>query len=388
MNRDLRLITLSLLIWGFGEGMFIYFQPLYLSQLGADPALIGAILGLAAFGMLLSHLPAGALADHFGRRLVMAASWAMGTLATFLMALAGRLPLFAAGVVLYSFSAFVYSPMQSYITEARGTWSPARALTTVTAGFSAGSILGPILGGQVAEAFGLRAVYILATGIFVISTALVLLVREQQVEPARSGRRYQALLTNRRLGGFLALVFLINLALYLAWPLTPNYLQTVHAVSVSQIGLLGAFTGLGVVIFNLVLGRLQAKRGLVIGQILAGAAALALWQGRGLGAFALGYFLFACYRTSRSMITASIHGLVWPAELGLAFGANETVAAASLMVAAPIAGLLYTRSPALPFPVGIGLIALSVLLSLAFAPGARAEVQPEPARERGVVGGV
>ena len=68
INRDLRLIALSLLIWGFGEGMFIYFQPVYLHELGADPVQIGGILGLAALGMLVSHIPAGALADPSGAK--------------------------------------------------------------------------------------------------------------------------------------------------------------------------------------------------------------------------------------------------------------------------------------------------------------------------------
>jgi MFS family permease len=388
MTRDLRLVALSLLVWGFGEGMFIYFQPLYLSELGADPAEIGGILGLAAFGMMVSHLPAGALADHVGRRSLMIASWGVGTIAAGMMALARGLPLFVAGLVLYSFTVFVMSPMSSYITQARGAWSPARALTTVTAGFSAGSILGPVFGGQWAEEFGLRSVYTMATGVFVVSTVLVLLIRPQPVEPAHDGHRYQALLGNRRLGGFLVLVFLINFAIYLAWPLTPNYLQEIRAVSVGQIGLLGAFTGFGVVVFNLALGRLQVKRGLLIGQALVAGAALALWRGQGLGLFAVGYFLFGGYRTSRSLITAAIHGLVSPAEIGLAFGANEAVAAASLMAAAPVAGLLYARSPELPYPVGIGLIALGVVLCAAFAPSAHVEIEPEPPGERGVVGGI
>jgi MFS family permease len=388
MTRDLRLVSLSLLIWGFGEGMFIYFQPLYLGELGAVPAQIGGILGLAAFGMLLSHLPAGALADHFGRKSVMTASWAVGAVAAGMMAVARGLPLFTAGLVLYSFTTFVMSPMSSYVTQARGEWTPARALTTVTAGFSAGSILGPVFGGQWAEAFGLRSVYAVATGVFLVSTTLILMIHPQPVEVAKEGGRYQALLGNRRLGGFLLLVFLINFATYIAWPLTPNYLQGVHSVSVSQIGLLGSFTGLGVVVFNLALGRQQARRGLLIGEALVAGAALALWLGRGLGLFAIGYFLFAGYRTSRSLITAAIHGLVAPAELGLAFGANETVAAASLMVAAPVAGLLFAQSPALPYPVGIGLIALATLLSAVFAPSAQVEIEPEPPSERGIVGGI
>ncbi len=388
MTRDLRLIALSLLIWGVGEGMFIFFQPVYLRELGADPVQIGGILGLAALGMLISHIPAGALADHVGRKSLMVVSWILGMVASGMMALARGLPLFVAGLVLYSFTVFVMSPMSSYITQARGTWSPARALTTVTAGFSAGAILGPVIGGQLGEQFGLRSVYALSTGIFVLSTLLIVFIRPQPIDPAHDGHRYRALLGNRRLAGFLGLVFIVNFAMYLPWPLTPNFLQEVHAVSVSQIGFLGAFTGLGVVLFNLALGHLPAKRGLLIGQALVAGAALALWRGQGFGWYAAGYFLFAGYRTARSLITATIHGLVSPAELGLAFGTNETVAAAGLMAAAPVAGLLFARQAALPFPVGVGLILFGLLLSAAFAPKTQVELVPEPPAERGAVGGI
>ncbi len=388
MTRDLRLVALSLLIWGFGEGMFIYFQPIYLHQLGADPVQIGGILGLAAAGMLVSHLPAGALADHVGRKSMMVAAWVIAAIAAGLMALARGLPLFVAGLVLYSVTVFVMSPMSSYITQAGGDWSPARALTTVSAGFSAGMILGPVLGGQLAEQFGLRSVYAIATGTFVISTVLILFIRPQPIEAAHEGHRYRALLANRRFGGLLILVFLVNLGMYLPWPLTPNFLQEVRHVTVGQIGVLGAFTGLGVVVFNLALGHLPAKRGMLIAQALVGGAVVALWVGVGFPWYAAAYFLFAGYRTARSLITATIHALVSPAEIGLAFGANETVAAASLMVAAPIAGLLFDRQPGLPYPVGAGLIVFGLLLSAAFVPHTQAELEPEPPSERGVVGGI
>jgi MFS family permease len=388
MTRDLRLVALSLLIWGFGEGMFIYFQPIYLEQLGADPVQIGGILGLAAAGMLVSHLPAGALADHIGRKTIMVSSWIIALLATAMMALARGLPLFVAGMVLYNFTVFVMSPMSSYITQAGGEWSPARALTTVSAGFSAGMILGPVIGGQLAEQFGLRSVYGLAAGIFVISASLIVLIRPQPVDAAHDGHRYRQLLANRRFGGFLGLIFILNFGMYLAWPLTPNFLQSIRQVGLAQIGLLGAFTGLGTVVFSLALGHLPAKRGMLIAQALVGGAVLALWLGIGFPWYAAGYFLFAGFRTARSLITATIHGLVRPAEIGLAFGANETVAAAGLMAAGPVAGVLFDRQPSLPYPVGAGLILLGVLLSAALAPSTHAEIEPEPPGERGVVGGV
>jgi hypothetical protein len=57
MTRDLFLVALSLFTWGLGEGMFIFFQPFYLQQLGADPRTIGGILGVVGISMTVAHLP-------------------------------------------------------------------------------------------------------------------------------------------------------------------------------------------------------------------------------------------------------------------------------------------------------------------------------------------
>jgi hypothetical protein len=45
MKRDLILVAIAMFAWGLGEGMFLYFQPLYLEELGANPIMIGTILG-------------------------------------------------------------------------------------------------------------------------------------------------------------------------------------------------------------------------------------------------------------------------------------------------------------------------------------------------------
>ena len=55
MNRDLRLLAFSLLLWGVGEGLFFYFEPIYLERLGANPVQIGFILGLTGAAAALSH---------------------------------------------------------------------------------------------------------------------------------------------------------------------------------------------------------------------------------------------------------------------------------------------------------------------------------------------
>ena len=67
MSRDLLLLTISLSTWGLGEGLFYYFQPIYLQKLGADPLAIGAILGGMGVAMTVAHIPAGFVADRWGR---------------------------------------------------------------------------------------------------------------------------------------------------------------------------------------------------------------------------------------------------------------------------------------------------------------------------------
>ncbi len=158
MSRDLILLGLSLMTWGIGEAMFFIFQPLYLQQLGANPVTIGAIYGAAGIVMSVAHIPAGHLADRIGRKPLLLASWILAMVSTWAMALAPSLPFFVIGMLLYNLTAFVSSPLSSYITAARGKLSVERALTLVSALYNTGAILGPWLGGQVGERFGLRTI--------------------------------------------------------------------------------------------------------------------------------------------------------------------------------------------------------------------------------------
>jgi len=114
VNPSLIFVALALFTWGMGEGMFIYFQSIHLADLGADPVTIGSILSAMGLAMMISHIPAGHLSDRFGRRPLLIGAWLTGVTATVLMAAASSLPLFVVGLLLYGFTAFVASPLNSY----------------------------------------------------------------------------------------------------------------------------------------------------------------------------------------------------------------------------------------------------------------------------------
>ncbi len=367
MSRDLLLLALSLATWGLGEGMFFYFQPLYLEQLGASPVGIGAILSAVGVGMTIAHIPAGRLADRIGRRPMMWASWIMGMTAAWIMALARSLPAFVVGMLLYSITAFVMAPMNSYITAARGKLSVGRAITLITAAYSLGAVLGPTLGGLLGDRLGLRPIYFVSASLFVVSTAIILFIRPQPVERSNGKGALRDLFTPR-LWAYLATVFLVMTVLYLPQPLAPNYLQNERGLSVAEIGQMGSLTGLGVVVLNLTLGHLPAHVGFLLGQGAIGAFAWLIWRGEGLWAVRLGYFLLGGYRTARSLAAAQMRDLVDAAHMGLAYGLIETVGGAGTILAPLIAGWLYEVDPAWMFRLTLIAVALSLPVSLLTAP--------------------
>lgn len=361
MYRDLILVALALFTWGAGEGMFLLFQPLYLEHLGASPLEIGAILGGWGVAMALSHLPAGYLSDRIGRRPLLRTAWLMGLAATLLMAAAGSLQLFVVGLLSYGVTAFVISPLNSYITAARGRFSVGRALTLVMAAFSSGAVLGPILGGIIADQYGIRQIYPVAAVIFLISTVFIFLIRPQPVEAGSQAGLRGAFQLNRSFGLFLGMIFLAMFATYLPQPLSPNFLQNVHNLTFGQIELLGSISGLGIVTLNLLLGQLNARLGFLLGQAAVGLFAFFLWSGTGMPAFMLAYFLLGGYRAARSLANAQAVELVPSRQMGTAYGLVESASAAAMIFSSLAAGYLFSRNPGLVYLVSLGMIVFSLL---------------------------
>ncbi|HIE25497.1 MAG TPA: MFS transporter [Anaerolineales bacterium] len=371
MNPALKKLAIALFMWGLGEGTFFFFQPLYLAELGADPVKIGQILGGVGIAMTLVHIPAGYLADKIGRRPLLRASWTIGWLAALFMAGVEKLPLFTTALIAYSLTTFVISPLNSYVTAARGKWTVERALTLISAVFSAGMVSGPLIGGWLGENYGLRSLYIFATLSFTVSLGVVYSLPPQPLHQSVKEFSPQKLLQNTRYLGFLALIFFIVFALYLPQPLAQNFLQDERGLSLSQIGLLGSLGGIGTVSLNLILGQMGARTGFLLAQTATALFALLLWRGTGMGFYSLAYFLLGGYRAARSLAAAHVNSLISDAQMGLAYGLTETASAFPLILAPPLAGYLYSANPASPLYFGLMLIFVSILLTIFFFPKVR-----------------
>jgi predicted MFS family arabinose efflux permease len=292
------------------------------------------------------------------------------------MALAERLPLFVAGLLLYGITMFVLAPLNSYVTVARGKWTVERAITFVSASYNLGAVLGPWIGGQVGEQMGLRQTYTLAAWVFVISTVIILFIRPQPVEKPALNQPRLGGLKNARSIAYVGAVVLAMFALYLPQPLTPNFLQNLRGLSLDRIGSLYSITGLGVVALNLLLGQLPGQLGFLLSQASVALFSLLIWFGTGMPWYVMGFFLLGGYKTTRALSTAQSRQLVESSRMGLAYGIMETANASGVILAPPLAGFLYSQYPLLVYPVSVALILASLLVSYRYSPARR---RPEEA---------
>lgn len=368
MTRDFFLVVVALFTWGLGESGFLSFQSLYLEKLGADPLQIGAILSGFWIIATLAHIPAGILSDRLGRKPLMLVGWLAGLLAGLIMAMATNLNQLVIGLLLYGATMLVMAPMYSYMTAARGRLSVAQAITWTVAVYYFGAVFGPALGGVIGERLGFRAIYWFALATFVFSTVLVVNIKPQPIERSERVGNGSGLLKNMTFTSFMAIFFLVVFAAYLPQPLSPNFLQNERGLDLSQIGLLYSVTSVGIVVFNLGLGRLATRTGFIAGQVAVVLFTIILWKGESLPWYVLAYFLLGGFRATRAIASAQVRTLIQPSMMGLAYGLVETVTGIATILAPVLAGFLYGLNPEWMYILGAGLILLGILASALMLP--------------------
>lgn len=379
MNRDARLAGLALVLWGFGEGLFLHIQLLYIKELGAAAVQIGALLSAANVVRALVYLPGGILADRLPRNWVMMGGWVTGLVGITLAGLARSWQALIPGLLVYATSAYCIPVINAYLAHAVGGRNLARTFTTVYADYTAGGIISPAVGGWLADIVTMHTVHFVSAALFASSTLTIVQVSPQAV-PARTQHQpgWRALGNERfvRLAGVAVLLFT---AMYLAFPFSPNFLKVVGGWRIGPIGLLGSFQALGAPVLSSLLGRFgrEGDEGdsgavrpkgwasrLLVGSGLVWGSVVGLLLARQLPLLAAAYLLRGAYQGCRSLTQARVTHLGQEADRGLLLGTTETLIAAAQVATPYAAGLLYAGNPIYPLISSLILIPLAVLFGV------------------------
>jgi MFS transporter, DHA1 family, multidrug resistance protein len=362
MSRDLKTLSFSLFLWGFGESLFLFFQPIYLQQMGASTIEIGTILAIMGFALGFAQIPIGHLSDQIGVKIILRTSWIIGTLATAMMALAPNISFYILGMLVYTITGAVTAPMNSYIASIRGKLSMGRAIAIPVGSFNMGAIAGPLLGGFISQLAGLRIIYWMAFAFFVISAILAFFLKEKEIIPHDEQNDPQKPWKNKSFNLFLGLIFMLVFCAYLPMPLTANFLFNYHHIPFSMLGILGALTSLGYIILAFFASHLKPENNISLSILLIAAFCGLILLGNSIWLFGAAYLFASGYRFMRSMIMACSHELIHKKHLGLAFGLIESAAALGVILAPLVAGFIFTKNPYLLYQIGIIILIICFII--------------------------
>lgn len=191
-RRDFTLVVLGQIISLFGNAILRFALPLYLLRQTGSPALFGAV-GAAAFIPAVLCAPiGGVVADRVNKRNIMAvldfSTAGLILLFTLLLDRAPLVPLMVASLMLLYGIAGAYQPsVQASIPLLARPEQLTSANAVINMVQTLSALLGPVIGGVLFGAFGLRPILWVGMACFFLSAVMELFIRIPHSPRAAAG---------------------------------------------------------------------------------------------------------------------------------------------------------------------------------------------------------
>jgi len=177
-NRSLMLLSTSSAFRSMTQNALLTFLPLFLvREMGFSSLWVGGCMfALQAAGFAAAPV-AGSLSDKLGRRSVMMTSMAMTAVVLVFMALAGRSHAFVFFIAVLGFFLYAIRPvMQAWLLESTPKNMGGSSIGVLFGMQSLGASAAPLLGGLIADRWGLGASFYFLASTIVAANLLILLM--------------------------------------------------------------------------------------------------------------------------------------------------------------------------------------------------------------------
>ena len=177
-NRNLVLLSTSGAFRSMTQNALLTFLPLYLArELGYSVLLIGASMFALQTAGLAAAPVAGHLSDRLGRRSVVMTSMAMTAVVLVSMAFAGKSPYFIVFIAVLGFVLYALRPvLQAWLLESTPKNMGGSSIGILFGAQSLGSAIAPLIGGVIADRYGLGATFYFLAGTIVCANLLIMLM--------------------------------------------------------------------------------------------------------------------------------------------------------------------------------------------------------------------
>jgi MFS family permease len=364
-------------------------ESLYVQELGANVQQVGLFFTIAAIAPLLFQLFGGWLSDSIGRLQAIAIGSIGGALSyLFYLFAQSWLWLLPASILTAMAIAFVAPSFQAFIAEESSEETRGRVYGITSAMFMVVNIVGPLVGGAIAQGLSFRAMYLVAGCLYACAAAFRVAMAyyasrrteragEPRTKPSFASFRTSLLAVFGLItaGGVVTWIFVSDgvrdFAFSLTGRLMPLYLENEMGLSLLQISSLQSIMGIVAMILMSPAGWLSDKHGERVSLVAGFGLISAGWSVFLLGAT---FWQFVLSRVvigaGWALIDPAYNSLISkavPARLrGMAFGLFAT-SLGLISLPAPWIGAALWESVSPIFPFYIPLVAMVLMLPIMWA---------------------
>ncbi len=379
-NRNLLILSFSLIVVMLGFGMVIPIFPFYIDRLGAGGSALGLLVATAAFTELIFGPVWGSVSDRTGRKPILMIGVAGYGLALLLFGLSTELwMLFAARALSGVLSSATLATAMAYIGDSTSEKERGGGMGALGAAAGLGIILGPGLGGWLAGE-SLSTPFFIGAGLSLVSVLMVaVLLPETLPREARApaGGRIRlvdlrglrrALIKGSPIRFLLLLAFLGTFGTANFEAIFGLFMLDKHGYGPEQVG--GILTLVGVVALigrGVLTGLLTQRWGeatVIKASLLAGAAGfMLLLLAESYVAVLLTTGLFVLITT---FLRPAVHSLTSQRAMtgqGAAMGLSNSFVSLGRVVGPICAGAIFDLNPNYPYVCGAAILLIGFVMS-------------------------
>jgi DHA1 family tetracycline resistance protein-like MFS transporter len=369
LDRDLRLLALANLLFALGVGLYLPLLFVYAIKLGASGSTIGVLNGVMLAMIALGNIPGAWAARRFRLKPVIVAVWWLTVPAAISFYLAPSWPWLIPGLVISGLYMANNPAFKAYVYLRSEPSRVARNLTIVFGTYPLGLVVSPLLGGYLAERFGMQTVFLLSLAIYIVSATTATMIRDTPYHGADAPLSLGALRRNRRFHRYVWFFLAGYLAVYVGQAFLAPYLAQVRDQGFWAIGAYGSLAALGAAVLTPAMGRvtdLYGPRAGIAGVLvfLLGGTILFLVGG---SAVLWGLAMLACgsYDALRFVATGIVGNSFKGMPLAWGYAIFDTFMGLPMAGGAVLGGLLYRVAYPLPFAFVIAVSAALLAALLA-----------------------
>lgn len=388
LEGNLLLLFYTIFLWELGFGL--YFNNLltiYMRELGLSEARTGLILTVAGLFRIALMLPAGSIMDRVGRKPVVVAAAAISVPGALAYAVADGWVLLLFATICMSINALGFPAMSAIIADSNAP-DPLDAFRKLyTVGPAIAFIIGPIVGGQLAEVISQRFVFVACAVVFAGALFLATRLAEPPMQNRGTHRgSYVDIVRHRPLLLTVAYASLIVFVLGFGVTFLPNFLTDEHGFNDQQLGLAFSFGAVGTLILSIAMSKIKAithLRGAALGVLSVSGICLAALFVTNPFVLVPAFVMRGGFMMAWSLMTPLASDMTPKRLQERAFAGVEFTTGIGNTLAPIAAGIAYEINAKLPFLLAAVLLPLLAALALVLE---RKVVNPEKARRAAFAG--